>query len=530
MRRQAIDSNAMDAPSRSSWIRPVAVAGVFLAAMAVGLAVVRPFAFGPIGPDAAAPVIAFERLVAGRQLEGFLSQTSKPLLTLVYGLARSATGDWRSVSLLAITSYALFVALAAVLADRLGGWVAGAFVGVALLLAPELLKDVTFAYGVSWALLAAVLAGLSVTGARPRYAVAGTCLAVGALARPEILAVTAVTLVFVAAGHVVARLTHGTWGSRPPARAWLVGIGLVAIPVFALHDWALLGDPMFWANTAQANSQVAGKVRSLPAMILFVGNHVLAEAPLLPFAALGVADAIVGRRWRAAVVIAIVPTAVAAFYIASGARGTVISARYLMPIDLALLFAAGVGLGALAIPRLREAFERSRVVQRQPLLVPAAALVTGAAIAVALAPIWPTARVVAQEVEEQRTKVEHANEAIGVLRGLIPANLDWRSSTADDRRTEVLIPPSLRAQAIVDLDLPLWAGTKASPELLSSLNDAPAGGVIVYRDRLDKMRSPGWAAIEVDKETIADGMRVTPLYVDEQAGIWVVRVRPAAGP
>jgi hypothetical protein len=54
--------------------------------------------------------------------------------------------------------------------------------------------------------------------------------------------------------------------------------------------------------------------------------------------------------------------------------------------------------------------------------------------------------------------------------------------------------------------------------------------VIVYRDRLDKMRSPGWAAIEVDKETIADGMRVTPLYVDEQAGIWVVRVRPAAGP
>ena len=201
-----------------------------------------------------------------------------------------------------------------------------------------------------------------------------------------------------------------------------------------------------------------------------------------------------------------------------------------MHVDLALLFAAGVGLGAVAIPRLREGFERTRVVQRHPSLVPAAALVTGAAIAVALAPMWPTAHVVGQEVEEQRTKVEHANEAIGALHGLIPANLDWRSSTPDDGRTEVLIPPSLRAQAIVDLDLPLWAGTKASQELLSSLDDAPAGGVIVYRDRLDKMQSPRWAAIEVDKETIADGMRVTPLFVDEEAGIWVVRVRPAAGP
>jgi hypothetical protein len=508
-------------------VRWIGAAVGFAVAFAIGLAVVRPFTVGPIGPDAAAPVIEFQRLVAGERLEGYLSQTSKPLLTVVYGVARVATGDWRVVSLVAIGSFALFVALATVLAHRIGGLAAAGFVAVGLALSPPLLRDVTFAYGISWAGLATVVAGLAVLAPRPRYAVAGTALALGALARPEVLAVTAFAMAAVLAGQLAAR-TGRTSG--PPRSAWLLGIGLAAIPILCVHDWALTGDPLFWATTAQANS-VGLPTLSLGRMIRFVWTHVLTLGPLLPLAAVGVVDLVARRRWGAAVVVSIVPVAVAAFFIASGARGTVISLRYLVPVDLGIVFAAGIGLGLLGIrlyswlpPRFRSPITTSPA-RRLLLVVP---VLAGALAAVVIAPFWPGDSHAQEALAAQRAKEENAARAFDVLRTVMGPVPPWQGQPpATSAGTVVLIPQRLRAQGIVDLGLPLWAGTKLIPELVRPEDGLPEPGTIVYHDSRDDSPDPAWSAIEVSEPTVVGKRLFVPLYVDAANGIWIVRVDDA---
>lgn len=504
-------------------MRWIGAAVGFAVAVAIGLAVVRPFTVGPIGPDAAAPVIEFQRLVAGERLEGYLSQTSKPLLTAVYGIARVATGDWRAVSLLAIGSFALFTVLATVLAHRIGGLAAAGFVAVGLALSPPLLRDVTFAYGISWAGLACVVAGLAVLAERPRYAVAGTALALGALARPEVLAVTAFAMAAVLVGQLAART--GRIGG-PPRSAWLLGIGLAAIPILCVHDWALTGDPLFWATTAQANS-VGLPTLSLGRMIRFVWTHVLTLGPLLPLAAVGLVDLVARRRWGSAVVVSIVPVAVAAFFIASGARGTVISLRYLVPVDLGIVFAAGIGLGLLGIriyswlpPRFRSPVATSPA--RRLLLV--GPVLAGALAAVVIAPFWPGDSHAQEALAAQRAKEENAGRAFDVLRTVIGPVPAWQGQPPAGAGTVVLIPQRLRAQGIVDLGLPLWAGTKLIPDLVRPGDGLPGPGTIVYHDSRDDSPDPAWSAIEVSEPTVAGKLLFVPLYVDAANGIWIVRV------
>ena len=502
--------------------RAVLVVAAFLATAAIALYVVRPFAVGPIGPDAAAPVIQFERLLAGQRLEGYLSQTSKPLLTLVYGIGRMATGDWRTVSGLAILSFALLVTLAAWLAGRIAGLAAASFVAVALALNPELLRDVTFAYGVSWAFLACAVAGIAVVRERPRFVVAGVALAAGALARPEVLAVTTIAVGSVAIGHVVARARDG---GGPPRGAWLVGLGLLAIPVLMVHDLALTGEPMFWANTAQANS--AGRdVRGPWAVLGFVVRHALRLAPLWPLAAFAMLDLAVRRRWIALVVVGVVPVAVTVFFIASGTRGTVISSRYLIPIDLGLIFAAGVGLGALDLPRVRRAV--GRLSWRSAWSRPLALAALGALLAVTLAPSWPTARSIRTSVAAQQAREVNASRAFAALGPALAPVPVWRGP--DPRSVvgrEVLIPAALRAQGIVDLDLPLWAGTKLYSSMVDPANSLPPPGSILYHDRRADQPNRVWRQVEVDRPAVVGRLLLTPIFVDEDAGIWILRVDAA---
>ncbi|HKG19118.1 MAG TPA: hypothetical protein VKB00_05215, partial [Candidatus Limnocylindrales bacterium] len=70
-----------------------------IAVVAVGL-VVQPFGPSLHDPDAAASVLFFDRIAAGNRLEAFVPTTPKPLLTLLYGAAWNATGDWRLLGLL----------------------------------------------------------------------------------------------------------------------------------------------------------------------------------------------------------------------------------------------------------------------------------------------------------------------------------------------------------------------------------------------------------------------------------------------
>ena len=73
------------------------LAAIFIAAVAVAASAIRPWIAAPPAFDTAASVLHFDRIVAGRHLEQALSTTPKPLLTILYGLVYSATGDWRAL-------------------------------------------------------------------------------------------------------------------------------------------------------------------------------------------------------------------------------------------------------------------------------------------------------------------------------------------------------------------------------------------------------------------------------------------------
>ena len=151
------------------------------------------------------------------------------------------------------------------------------------------------------------------------------------------------------------------------------------------HDGFLFGDPLFWAKTAQINSE-GRNVRGLAAMIGWMWQHFLGQAALLPLAGAAVFVLVSRRRWQLAVGLAGVIVGITAFFIVSGARGTFLSSRYLVPIDLGLLFAAAIGVSALDVPAIRRwAGRRIRPSVRRVLMP----IVGGLAVALAIAPMWP---------------------------------------------------------------------------------------------------------------------------------------------
>jgi hypothetical protein len=227
------------------------------------------------------------------------------------------------------------------------------------------------------------------------------------------------------------------------------------------------------------------------------------------------------------VIVAIVPLAVALFFIASGARGTAISARYLLPVDLGVVFAAGAGLGVVDLPAVRRRVRRLPWSRRA---APGLAILLGAVVALALAPSWPRAGAVRASVNEQIRTVTNAGVAFPILGrelGPVPA---WRGVPAPAAARElVLIPRSLRAQGIVDLDLPLWAGAHSIAGRIAPDRGLPAPGTLVYHDRLSDPRSRRWTQLEVTAPTVIGRLRFVPVYADTDAGIWILRVEAAGG-
>ena len=86
-------------------------------AVAVGLLVRLP---GPatLDPDEHAAVLYLDRLTAGDRLEEPLLSSSKPLLTVVHGLAWRTAHDWRLLEAVTVAAFALAVVCLARAAGR----------------------------------------------------------------------------------------------------------------------------------------------------------------------------------------------------------------------------------------------------------------------------------------------------------------------------------------------------------------------------------------------------------------------------
>jgi hypothetical protein len=503
--------------------------GIFAVAIGLAVWVVRPFDVGPVGSDSTSMVLYFGRIVSGEQLERFLGTTPKPLLSIVYGPLYYATGDWRPISWVAILVYALAIACSATLAGRVGRSPAAAvFTAVGLFASTGMLQDVALAYSVSWALLGWSLAGLAATAIPPRYALAGLALMLAGLARPE------TWFIGILAGFwlVGARLRAWAGSSAPPPDgAWFVLIGLLAIPIQALHDWLLARDPLYSfaipaLGTAIRAPQDPGTV---PNILI---RHLDSAIPLLLLVLIGLAVLIIRRSWPVVLGLLALGPGTAAFLLYLGARNTYVLDRYALPIDIAITFGAGVGFAALAVPVLERAFASWQTAAARQ----AGHLAVAACVALALAPtVAPLDAAFMQSLRADRQLVANFQSAApaidGGLEGIdglrqMPSARD-PSNVATPPTPSLLVPARVYPMAAVQFDLPLTQVARLQPGRVNRDGSYPSVGQIVVHDQLVDQPADRFRFLEASRQSIQGSMRLVPLLADPTRGVWVVRIEEA---
>lgn len=509
-------------------------------AVAVATWIIRPWEAAQVGFDSAASVIHFQRLTAGLTLEAFVTTTPKPLLTVLYGVLH-AVGGWPLISWASIGAFGLLAAAAATLAWRIAGAAAAAFVAVALAGSGILLVETAYAYSVPLAGLLWAGAGLAVTCRPPRYGLAGMALLLAALARIETLIVIGLVAGILTIAEVVHRARPGTPGL--PRGAWRLAIGLAAAPVMLLHDWLLTGDAWFWLTVSARYTEAAAQTGTIqgPVEILdWIARRYAADPALAALLLVGAASLVARRQWAIGVGLLAIGPGIAAFLVALAARGTYVSSRYIAPVDLAVLFAAGLGAGALAsvvarwlAPRVAATpSSRARLVAR----VAAIALVAVAAV-VLTRPWGPRDLGAVRRIANERAL--HANA--GLVGPAIGAALDAIAGSRDrptpgagvnnpsGRTPLLLVPPLLRPRLALELGMPLdrVAGLNAAAVRDRAATLLP--GRIIYHDLHGGQDDDAFAYLRIEVPTVLGDVLLVPLVADAATGAWVLRVEPSGG-
>ena len=495
--------------------------GVFLASVAVAAYVIRPWIAAPLAFDTAASVLHFDRIVSGHYLERPLTTTPKPLLTLVYGLIYSATHDWRAISFAALGAWGLSVVLAARLAWRLGGALAAAFLVTSLIVSSRLLLETASALGSVWALLLWIVAGLAVTARPSRWALAGIALGLAALARLETFLVIGLALAVLAA----LSFSPGRWRRPVPGRAWLIAIGLLALPLMSLHDILLIGDPFFWTTVAasySAAAERAGRLPSVESIVRQLDALVTGQLALSLLAIAGMAILAARARWAVLVGLLALGPGVAAFLLFLAARHTFVDARYFVPISVAMIFAAAIGVSGLRAPL---AWLLGVLKTRSWYAVPARSAVLTAVmavvvteIAIVLSPnIAPLDRATRAKINSARHLARTADLAVPEIRkALLEAKM--AGSTL-----QVTVPVPLRPRVAVELDVPLTqVGSYADPRVWLAAGPTPGHLILIDLDPSATARTP--AAFRLSAPATVGGVRLVPLLSDPDDGAWLLQV------
>lgn len=511
------------------------LAALFIASVAVAASAIRPWIAAPLAFDTSASVLHFDRIVAGRHLEQALSTTPKPLLTFLYGLVYSATGDWRSISVAALGAWGLCVTGGTLLAWRLGGAVAAAFAGVSLVVSPRLLLETSWALGSVWALLLWIVAGLAVTAVRPRWGIAGMALGLAALARLETFLLIGLALAVLA----TMRFGPPRWRRPMPAGAWRISIGLLALPIMCLHDVLLTGDPFFWTSVAasySATAESAGRLPSLSAVAHDLADLASGQAAVTILAVIGVAVLAARARWAILVGVLALGPGMAAFLLVLAARHTFVDPRYLVPISVAMIFAAAVGLSGIVVPdlvpylgrRLRALGERSA--RERPTAYLAAVSMAVAAVSIAFAPaIGPLDRSTRVTIASARHLARTADRAVPLIRAALAGGTAGRpgsSASAAPAGTPpdlVVVPVPIRPRVAVQLDRPLDdIGSFRDPAAWAA--GAPKAGQLILIDVDPSAPAATTAAFRLSGPATVAGVRLVPLLSDPADGTWLLQV------
>jgi len=508
---------------------------VFVASVAVAAYVIRPWIAAPLAFDTAASVLHFDRIVSGRHLEQALSTTPKPLLTLLYGLIYSATGDWRAISLAALGAWGLCVSSAAVLAWRLGGAVAAVFGVMSLLLSSRLLLETAWALGSVWALLLWIVAGLAVTARRPRWGIAGAALGLATLARLETFLVIGLALAVLAVMHFGPK----RWRQPVPGEAWRISIGLLALPIMCLHDVLLTGDPFFWTSVASSYSAAAessGRLLSLGAVARELAALALGQAAVTILAVVGTGVLAARARWPILVGLVALGPGMALFLLLLAARHTFVDQRYLVPISVAMIFAAAIGLSAVRIPdlatllggRLRDLGERPA--RDRPTAWMGAVSLAVAAIAIVGSPtIGPLDRSARATIASARHLARTADLSLPEIRAALAdpaaAGSAFGGSGSGVRAStyQVFVPVPVRPRVAVDLYLSLdQVGSYRYPQTLAA--GAPKTGQTILIDVDPSAPSEASAEFRLSRPATVAGVQMVPLLSDPADGAWLLQV------
>lgn len=508
---------------------------VFVASVAVAAYVIRPWIAAPLAFDTAASVLHFDRIVSGRHLERALSTTPKPLLTLLYGLIYSATGDWRAISLAALGAWGLCVSSAAVLAWRLGGAVAAVFGVMSLLLSSRLLLETAWALGSVWALLLWIVAGLAVTARRPRWGIAGAALGLATLARLETFLVIGLALAVLAVMHFGPK----RWRQPVPGEAWRISIGLLALPIMCLHDVLLTGDPFFWTSVASSYSAAAessGRLPSLVAVAHELAALALGQAAVTILAVVGTGVLAARARWAILVGLVALGPGMALFLLLLAARHTFVDPRYLVPISVAMMFAAAIGLSAVRIPdlaqllggRLRDLGERPA--RDRPTAWMGVVSLAVAAIAIVCSPtIGPLDRSARATIASARHLARTADLSLSEIRAALAdpaaAGSAFGGSGSGVRAStyQVFVPVPVRPRVAVDLDLSLdQVGSYRDPHTWAA--GAPKTGQMILIDVDPSAPSEASAEFRLSRPATVAGVPMVPLLSDPADGAWLLQV------
>jgi len=501
----------------------VLVAG-FLVAAAVGFVLVRPIAASPVGYDTAGSVLYFQRIVHGQLLEQPYGATPKAAMTVIDGLLFALFG-WAGISLAAVAASAAVVTLGAELVRRVAGPAAGIFAFIALLGSQPLLLDESLAYAVSWASLFLLFAAFAVRSERPRYAVIGVCLGIATLCRLEAVVVL-VGAVGVVAGWALLGTRLGTrLGNRVgvqamPRRAWLVALGLLAIPIMLLHDWLLIRNPFYWASVSANYSARAGDtLRSPVEIVLWLARHYAGMPLLLVLACLGAVLLVRRREYGVALGLALTGPGIGVLLVVMAGRGTYVSARYAYLMDLAVTIVAAIGFATVRVPEVSGTFRRHARAGTVFALGMSVVVATAASTPFAL--LDPATR---RSVATQRTVAQNIRAVEPLIRK------DLQSGGTASGSGPILIAPGLWTPRLI-VGLRLLIPDVAVPKFDASGDSYAAGllraGQIVYHDRVGDPANGVATAMEAGGPVRAGAYTLIPEASDEAAGWWLFRV--AAG-
>ena len=546
---------------RTSRLLALGAAGV---AVVVALAAIRPTLGPPLAYDTFASVLHFDRLVSGRQLEAALGTTPKPLLTFALGLAHAA-GGWVLVSLVSILAWATTVGLGTALAARFAGIAGGAAMGALLVASPALLLETAWGLGSPWAVGLWFAAALAVLAPRPRWGLAGILLGLATLARLETGLLIGLAIGGVLVRRLAARGGPGGPRERPftrfrlragvPPGPWRIGFGLTALPVMLVHDALLTGDPFYWVRVSAAYGDALARVGALPDA-WNVARQVLGvplDMPILSVLALVGLFALVRRgAWPILVGLGALGPGMGAFLIVLAASGRFADPRYLVPIQVVILFAAAIGVGSvatLAVDRLRRA-RRGAAHTNPPAgtaavgsrggvpgraIAACALVVAGAGAGLLASPaIGPLDVPTQATLERFQALARSADVAEPVLRhelaGFLTAR-DWPGTAplGDRERSDLFsVPGNIRARLALDLDVPLTRLIATDPTRFDPGQTGPQVGQVVLHSGGD-LPASSFAGYEIDAPSVVGTVLLVPLLHDRANATWVVRLDTTGG-